>query len=198
MRKFNCVSTVSRGISCALPWWATEFTKLAAEFVKFWRGKLWALDIMFQPGYKAILFRPTNHYPRPKHMEVAVVVDWTSWPKARQTARKTDSLPSREWRENRMTVEMNLLFSMMDTIVSVLVVNRKPSPWICANRIHCLGRNPRAASLREMRAATAPHPLGYGSWMCTRGHWCGRGFGNRVSVAAYLQKKRTKHQQMIR
>jgi len=46
-RKFNCVSTVSRGISSALPWWAAEFTKFAAEFVKFWRGKLWALLMMW-------------------------------------------------------------------------------------------------------------------------------------------------------
>jgi len=42
-RKFNCVSAVSRGISSALPQWAAEFTKFAAEFVKFFRGKLWVL-----------------------------------------------------------------------------------------------------------------------------------------------------------
>src|SRR6218665_3697882 len=42
-RKFNCVFAVSRGISSALPRCAAEFTKFAAEFVKFCRGKLWAL-----------------------------------------------------------------------------------------------------------------------------------------------------------
>jgi len=44
-RKFNCVPAVSRGISSALPRWTAEFTKFAAEFVKFCRGKLWALCI---------------------------------------------------------------------------------------------------------------------------------------------------------
>ena len=34
---------MSRGISSALPRWATEFTNFAADFVKFCRGKLWAL-----------------------------------------------------------------------------------------------------------------------------------------------------------
>src|SRR6218665_2609105 len=44
-RKFNCVTAVSRGISSALPRRPAEFTKFAAEFVKFYRGKLWALLI---------------------------------------------------------------------------------------------------------------------------------------------------------
>src|SRR6218665_284130 len=44
-RKFNCVAAVSRGISSAFPRRAAEFTKFAAEFVKFFRGKLWALVI---------------------------------------------------------------------------------------------------------------------------------------------------------
>ena len=38
-RKFSCVSAVSRGISSALK------AKFAAEFVKFFRGKQWALMI---------------------------------------------------------------------------------------------------------------------------------------------------------
>ena len=37
---------MSSGISSALPRWAAEFTKFATEFVKFCRGKLWALDII--------------------------------------------------------------------------------------------------------------------------------------------------------
>jgi len=38
-RKFNCVTAVSRGISSALPRRAAEFTKFAAEFVKFFPRK---------------------------------------------------------------------------------------------------------------------------------------------------------------
>jgi len=45
-RKFNYVTAVWRGISSALPRWTAEFTKLAAEFVKFCRWKLRALMIM--------------------------------------------------------------------------------------------------------------------------------------------------------
>ena len=39
-------SAESRGISSALPRWAAEFTKFAAEFVKLCRGKLWALLVI--------------------------------------------------------------------------------------------------------------------------------------------------------
>ena len=54
-RKFNCVFAVIRGISSALPRWAAEFTKFAAEFVIFCRGKLWALFITY-------LSNSTTHY----------------------------------------------------------------------------------------------------------------------------------------
>jgi len=44
-RNVTYVAIVSRGISSVLLRWTAEFTKFAAEFVKFCRGKPWALLI---------------------------------------------------------------------------------------------------------------------------------------------------------